>query len=343
MHPQIALPIIAAIAFAMSLAITRFLISHSSGMGLVQIPNHRSSHAKPTPSGGGVSIVMAGTLATVLMGPSLPTALPVTLVIVSVAGGVMGLLDDRLDIPARYRLVVQFLLVGILLVAARPNTFDLSGLDWLAIALGLTAVLAGVWWVNLFNFMDGIDGIAATEAIFILGGAILFLGVDRQGAFTQLSIAAVTVASIVGFLIFNWPPARIFMGDAGSNYLAYLLLGLAVTTVAAGLLPLSLWMILPALFVADASVTLFRRALRGERLFSAHKVHAYQKLSRRLNGHLPATLLYAAINVFWLFPAAVLSVHYSTFEWLIAGLSTLPLVVFCWLAGAGQPDAPENK
>lgn len=343
MHPQIALLIIAAVAFVMSLAITRFLISYSSGMGLVQIPNHRSSHAKPTPSGGGVSIVIAGTLATVLMGPSLPTPLPLTFVIVSVAGGIMGLLDDRLDIPARYRLVVQFLLVGVLLVAARPDTLDFSALDWLVIALGLVAVLSGVWWVNLFNFMDGIDGIAATEAIFILGAAILFLGVDRHGAFTQLSIAAVTLASIVGFLIFNWPPARIFMGDAGSNYLAFLILGLAVTTIAAGLLPLSLWMILTALFVADSSMTLFRRALRGERLFSAHKVHAYQKLSRRLNGHLPATLLYAAINVFWLFPAAVLSVHYSTLEWLIAGLSTLPLIVFCWVAGAGRPDAPENK
>lgn len=312
-------------------------------MGLVQVPNHRSSHAKPTPSGGGVSIAITGTLGTVLMGPSLPIALPVTLILVSVAGGIMGLLDDRLDIPARYRLVAQFLLVGVLLVAAMPNTLDFSGLGWLVVVLGLVAVLAGVWWVNLFNFMDGIDGIAATEAIFILGGAIVFLSIDREGAFTQLSISAVTVASIAGFLIYNWPPARIFMGDAGSNYLAFLILGLAVTTASTGLLSLSLWMILPALFVTDSSVTLFRRAVRGERLFSAHKVHAYQKLSRRLNGHLPVTLLYAAINVFWLFPAAVLSAHYRTLEWLIAGFSILPLVVFCWLAGAGEPDAPENK
>jgi len=321
-----------AMALAIAFFTARHISLHGERLGLLQVPNPRSSHKKPTPSGGGVGVALACTLS---LAPWLWITAPALtwVVVISALGGVVGLLDDRLDVPAQYRIVIHFLLVGILSYGALglPASPALMTLATWALALFL-----GAWWINLFNFMDGTDGIAASEAIFILSAAAFLLGFgDLDGLLLPLSVG---IVASMGFLLLNWPPARIFMGDAGSNYLAFFILGLAFITLAAGSLSLAVWVILTATFVTDATITLLRRMLRGERWLAAHREHTYQRLSRRWNGHSQVTLLYAAINLLWLFPLALVAHHHPDRGWSTALMAYLPIVAANIFVQASWPD-----
>ena len=145
-------------------------------------------------------------------------------------------------------------------------------------------------------------------------------------------------AASMGFLVLNWPPAKVFMGDAGSNYLAVILLALALFEIAAGRLSYTTVLVLVASFVTDATITLLRRALAGERWFAAHRLHAYQKLSRRWHEHRPVTLLYLAINLIWLYPLAYLTTVFPQYGWLAVGTAYVPLAFLCIRVGAGVPE-----
>lgn len=187
----------------------------------------------------------------------------------------------------------------------RLATFDSI---WLFLDLGLLgSVLAAfylVWLLNLYNFMDGIDGIASVEAISVcLGGALLFLFV---GEFKVAQVTLVLAAAVMGFLFWNFPSARIFMGDAGSGFLG-IVLGIQ-SLQAAWIAPQLLWswIILLGVFIVDATFTLLRRLIRGEKVYEAHRSHAYQFASRHYGRHLPVTLAVFAINFVWLLPFAVL-------------------------------------
>ncbi|MCY1510213.1 Undecaprenyl-phosphate alpha-N-acetylglucosaminyl 1-phosphate transferase [compost metagenome] len=224
------------------------------------------------------------------------------------AGGwvaVVGFLDDHGHIAARWRLLAHFIGAGWALgwLGGLPPLvifgFDLD-LGWLGYAL---AAFYLVWLLNLYNFMDGIDGIASVEAICVcLGGALLYLLLGEGGA--ALAPLALALA-VAGFLFWNFPPARIFMGDAGSGFLGIALgvLSLQAAWVAPQLL--WSWLILLGVFIVDATWTLFRRLLRGDKVYEAHRSHAYQYASREFGKHLPVTLAVAGLNLFWLLPIAL--------------------------------------
>ena len=145
-------------------------------------------------------------------------------------------------------------------------------------------------------------------------------------------------ASGAAFLLLNWPPARIFMGDAGSTYLGFMQAFFALDTVASGWLTPWQWLILGAVFLTDATVTLLRRLLNGERIFEAHRRHAYQVLSRRWGGHRPVTLACIAVNIVWLWPLAYLAGLAPEFGWLVASAAYVPLIVAALAVGAGAPE-----
>ncbi len=191
-----------------------------------------------------------------------------------------------------------------------------------------------VWVLNLFNFMDGIDGIASVEAITVcVGGALLYalIGVPALAA-TPLLLAA----SVAGFLVWNFPPAKIFMGDAGSGFLGIALGGLTLQAAWAAPQLLWAWLILLGVFVLDATFTLLRRLLRGDKVFEAHRSHAYQYASREYGAHLPVTLAVLAINVLWLLPWACL-VALGYIDGLLALLiAYLPLAFLAVRFRAGQ-------
>jgi Fuc2NAc and GlcNAc transferase len=223
---------------------------------------------------------------------------------------VLGFLDDHGHIAARWRLLGHF-------AAAIWALFWLGGLPPVEV-FGFTLTLAWlghvlaalylVWLLNLYNFMDGIDGIASVEAICVcLGGALLYalLGFAGSAQPTVWVMPMLLAAAVAGFLFWNFPPARIFMGDAGSGFLGITLGVLSLQ--AAWLAPQLLWswLILLGVFIVDATFTLLRRLLRGDKVYVAHRSHAYQYASRRVGRHLPVTLIVGGINLFWLLPIAL--------------------------------------
>ncbi|ARS48518.1 glycosyltransferase family 4 protein [Pseudomonas sp. GD04158] len=297
------LPAVAGVSLVMTGALRRYALSRS----LMDIPNSRSSHSVPTPRGGGVAIVLAFLAASPVLALAdlLHWAVMWALLGAGAGVAVIGFLDDHGHIAARWRLLGHF-------VAAIWALFWLGGLPPLSLFgmsfdlgwLGHTlAALYLVWLLNLYNFMDGIDGIASLEAICVcIGGALLFV---LSGHADEAALPLLMAAAVAGFLFWNFPPARIFMGDAGSGFLGVSLgiLSLQAAWVAPQLL--WSWLILLGVFVVDATFTLLRRLLRGDKVYEAHRSHAYQYASRRFGRHLPVTLAVGAINLLWLLPIAL--------------------------------------
>ncbi len=208
----------------------------------------------------------------------------------------VGWLDDHRPISAFRRLAVHF-------VAGAWMLFWLGGmpdlelgqvglhLGWIGTLLGLFGL---VWHVNLYNFMDGIDGLAGGEAVTVgaVGGVLLWF----SGA-TGLALTALLVAGGgAGFLIWNWQPAKIFMGDVGSGFMGFIFAGIAIASENAGAVPVLIWVLWLGVFVFDSTVTLFRRMLRGERWSAAHRRHAYQRAVQSGLTHAQVTGRILAIN-----------------------------------------------
>ena len=192
--------------------------------------------------------------------------------------------------------------------------------------------------LNLYNFMDGIDGLASVEAICVCLSACLLYWL---GGFNNLIITPLLLAaSVAGFLFWNFPPARIFMGDAGSGFLGIILglLSLQATWVSPKLL--WVWLILLGVFIVDATVTLLRRLLRGDKVYEAHRSHAYQFASRQYGRHLPVTLAVAAINLLWLLPVAACVVLLRLDGALGLVLAYAPLVLLAVKFHAGELETP---
>lgn len=292
----------------LALALTWVLRRYALARSIIDIPNARSSHSVPTPRGGGVAIVVAFLAALIWLHGTGAIGADATLGLFGAGAltAVLGFLDDHGHIAARWRLLGHF-------AASAWALFWLGGLPPLTVfgielQLGwlghILALLYLVWLLNLYNFMDGIDGIASVEAITTcLGACLLYVFVGAPGLVAPPLVLA---AAVAGFLVWNFPPARIFMGDAGSGFLGVVLgvLSLQAAWVSSSLF--HAWLILLGVFVVDATVTLIRRLLRGDKVYEAHRSHAYQYASRHYGRHLPVTLAVLAINVLWLLPIAAL-------------------------------------
>ncbi|NQD92680.1 glycosyltransferase family 4 protein [Pseudomonas sp. CrR25] len=297
------LPAVAGVSLFMTGALRRYALARS----LMDIPNARSSHSVPTPRGGGVAIVLAflAALPVLALANLLPWAVMWALLGAGAGVAVIGFLDDHGHIPARWRLLGHFAgaIWALFWLGGLPplNVFGMNlDLGWLGHAL---AAVYLVWLLNLYNFMDGIDGIASVEAICVcLGGGLLYW---LLGHSTLAAAPLLLALAVAGFLFWNFPPARIFMGDAGSGFLG-ITLGL-LSLQAAWQAPELLWswLILLGVFVLDATWTLLRRLLRGDKVYEAHRSHAYQYASRQFGKHLPVTLAVLGINLLWLLPIAL--------------------------------------
>lgn len=288
------------IAFIASVALTGLLRRYALAASLLDIPNARSSHSLPTPRGGGVAIVVVFLLGILVLFKFglLTTAALWALLGAGAWIAVVGFIDDHQHIPARWRLLAHFIGAawGLFWLGGLPPLFGFD-LAWLGYVLGTFYL---VWLLNLYNFMDGIDGLASIEALSVCLGGVLLSGVSGQTYGLILLIMAVA-----GFLIWNFPPAKIFMGDAGSGFLG-ITLGL-FSLQAANQVPQFFWswLILLGVFIVDATWTLARRFLRGEKVYEAHRSHAYQFAARHYSAHKPVSLAVAAINIVWLLPIAL--------------------------------------
>ena len=281
-------------------------------------PNERSSHTQPTPTLGGLSFVVPLLVWLVVA----PTDWGSTLLIPLAVLAVTGLLDDLFELPNALRLLVQVGCVAGWLVLAFP---DLP-LWWY-----LPFVGAVVWFVNLCNFMDGIDGIMATQALTFVVSALLLM--DMPG--TSLAQSCWLIAGgMLGFLSYNWPPARLFMGDVGSLVLGLMLAALALEMARQEVLPLVASVVLLSVFWFDASYTLIMRVVTRQNFLRAHKSHLYQRMAQ-WRGHLWTTAAFATYAMIYLLPLAWLSVESPAMGWWAVVLAVLPLAVLGWRFRAG--------
>lgn len=315
-----------------SFVLTELIRRYTLKKNLIDIPNDRSSHTVPTPRGGGLSIVIIFLISISFIAP-----LTENVFFALIGAGVLiagiGFWDDNDHIPAKWRLLVHF-------AASFWVLYWLGGITELhvfnySINPGFIGVLLVafllVWLLNLFNFMDGIDGIAATEAIFVSCAGAYFSWVYGLENLVQISL--ILAASVTGFLFLNWPPAKIFMGDVGSSFLGLMLGVIAYLNILEGV-SVWIWLILLGVFLVDSGVTLVRRVLHGERWYEAHCSHAYQHVAKKI-GHKKTTLAVILINLFWLFPLAILIYYKPDIGFLITIIALIPLIIMAIRLNAG--------
>jgi glycosyltransferase WbpL len=283
--PQVEIVSILIGAAALALALTPVAGRFASWSGLMDRPSHRSSHTRVTPRGGGLAVLAASASALSLVGGSVHLGPGEEALLGGVAAlALTGLADDRFGLPAAFRLAVQTAvaavfvsIVGGLPALPLPPPLDLP--------LGPLGAPAAVLWLvavtNVFNFLDGIDGIAAAQAM-VTGLGAAWAAWDPLAA----RVGAAVAGGSLGFLPYNWSPARIFLGDLGSLTLGYTLAALPFLAAPRSRSDIvfctcmSLW-----LFLADATWTLARRVARGERWFEAHREHLYQRMAAAVGSH----------------------------------------------------------
>lgn len=291
----------AAIAAAgLSVLATGEVLGYLRRRQILDRPNERSSHKHPTPRGGGLGVVPA-----VLVTWAVLALVPLPLgpgqfsrwAWVSIAGAMLLMIaswiDDRHTLPSAPRFLGQFVVVGGALALLPAGALVFQG--WLPpLADRAVAAIAWVWFVNVFNFMDGIDGITGIEAGSLGGGVALV--VAATGTATGLAPFALALgAAAVGFLVWNWHPAKLFLGDVGSVPLGFLLGGLLLQLALAGQLAAAL--ILPAYYVADATLTIGLRIVRGEPFLRPHRQHFYQRAVQAGKRHDQVALVVLAGNL----------------------------------------------
>lgn len=324
--------------FVLALTLTGLMIRIAYKRQLLDIPEQRSAHSQPTPTAGGLAIVIAYSSG-ILLGCRLGV-ISLDMVVLLIPGIILaglGLLDDRHRLDFRWRIGIHLLMATItsLLMGVLPP-----------IPFGSWVLPAGIWslpimvmilaWAtNLYNFMDGIDGLAAGQSCFLCLSAagLIWSGGDHKNSYAFLLLFAASM----GFLIWNWSPAKIFMGDTGSGFLGFLLAAMALISIhEAEMNPWS-WVLLPAVFIVDASVTVLRRLFSGKVWYQAHSSHAYQHAVRRF-GHRRVTLTVMAINLLWLLPLSLFAENTPEYGVYYAVVGIMPLVLLSLRMRAGEEN-----
>ncbi len=308
----VAWSVVALCVLAASVGVTAWSLAYARRRNLLDQPGQRRSHTMPTPRGGGIGIVVGVLVANLLVlvtGDGVDVSALLALSVATLLVAVVGWIDDHRGLAARMRLAAH-LVAAVALLAATPLV-DLvlsAGVLWMLVAFVL--VLAIAWSVNLHNFMDGIDGLLATQALFVF--IVLAVLCAMGGRAVEAERIGLFAVATLGFLPFNFPRARIFMGDVGSGVLG-LLVAVAVgwqmlahpVAAASGLVACSV-------FVVDATATLLWRMMNGRRWYSAHREHLYQWLVRGGRSHVRVTGMYMAWNLVVVVPVLA---------WMNRGLS----------------------
>lgn len=320
--PSFAAPLTAAVPvyFAAARA-TGAVLLHLRRRSVLDRPNERSSHVVPTPRGGGIAI-MAVLLPFWAAIACFGAAPPGILAVAAAAAGLaaVSFFDDLKGLPAGLRFLVQLAAVaaGLAVLPGAGSVFQGLLPPWMDL---MATGLLWVWFVNLFNFMDGIDGIAGTEAAF-LGGGVALLGL-LGGTGSDVWLGAGIAAAALGFLRWNWHPAKLFMGDVGSIPLGYLLGFLLLALAARGEWAAAL--LLPLYYLADATWTLLRRLCRGEKVWQAHREHFYQRAVQAGRSHDAVVRRIAAANAALLLMAV--AARWNAWLALLPGVAAVLLLL----------------
>lgn len=308
------------VALVVAVALCAAYLWLATAAGWLAHPEARSSHRVPTVSGAGSAVIAALLLTLLLFGPPLPDA-GIRLLLAGALLSLLGLVDDLFPLGVRLRLAIYGLVAALTAIwLCDPGT---APLGW------ISAGLAALWilgFSNLFNFMDGIDGLAGLQALSF--AVVLGLIASLHGATAWYIALCLAVAGVfAGFLLFNRPPARLFMGDAGSIPGGYLLASLLVAGWCLEGIPVYSGLILLALFLADSISTLVFRGLRRESLLQAHREHLYQRLATRWQSHARVDVLFLAVQWLWLTPLAMIAAFRPAFAVPLCALACLPPLI----------------
>ena len=239
----------------------------------------------------------------------------------------VGWRDDRVSVSALVRLVVQFI-VSMWLIGFGWWAFSFTGM----LIYGVV-VLAMIWLMNVYNFMDGSNGMAGFQGVFAGTVMAVLFQVGDQPAMALLSL--VMAAACAGFIPLNFPNAKVFMGDVSSVPLGFMFASLAIYGIQTGSLNLPVFTLIMAVFLVDATLTLFARAIRGEQWYTAHAHHVYQRLIALGWSHRRVLVVYQAINVFLVLPVIVLATIYPQYAIAMTGL-TIFVLVTAWYITNGR-------
>jgi Fuc2NAc and GlcNAc transferase len=302
-------------------------------LGIVAKPNFRTLHESPTPRGGGVVFSILFILAIFLIWQYLK--LSDNLFLILGVGGfiatLFGFIDDIKNIRARIKLIIQLLLSGWVVYWLYSDSLLLLNLMLIFIAIP-ACLFFMVWMMNAYNFMDGVDGMAASGAIFASLALALVLFLTNSSV--ELMLVFILIATTVGgFIVFNWPPATIFMGDAGSVFLGYIFGSLLLFTVLNNNISIWVWLTVFGYFFADTIVTQIVRVISIKKWYLAHRSHAYQNLARITDSHLKVTGGVTLYNVIWILPLTIWSTLQPEMEVILAMLAITPALVVAYKYG----------
>ena len=291
-------------------------------------PNFRTLHHGDKPTGGGITFSTIFVCAAFFFW--LTKHISDEIFFILGVGGFfatfLGFLDDLYNITAIKKLSCHILLAMWSIYWLNVGLF--TGIEWLPsfISVGLAVVFL-VWVINAYNFIDGIDGLAASAAFFVFGGLILVMVLsNKTSELTVLYFSLLACAT--GFILFNWPPAKIFMGDSGSIFLGYVVGSLILMTIERGEVSIWTWFVIFGYFFADTTVTQTMRLIIVKKWYKAHRSHAYQNLARMSKSHLKVTSGIAIYHLVWLLPLTIWTIKQPNFSIFAAALAVFPAMLF---------------
>lgn len=323
--------VIAAIIFIANYLFTGWFIGYARENHITDIPTERSSHTRPTPRGGGVGFVFFGVLGVIsylILNGHIQSAAFIVLVASLVVISILGWLDDKYNLSRGIRFVFQSAAAVLVLVfVANMETISIPGI--VDISVGAAGFVLGAFFIvaatNIYNFMDGVDGIASVQAFGVFAGWMVLSLLWAEPVLFGINF--ILLMTLLAFVLYNWAPAKIFMGDAGSLYLGFICASmpfLAVYQIDFLSIQDTIWYgaILLWPFLFDGTYTIFRRFLKGENIFEAHRSHLYQRLNIAGMSHSKIALLYLFFALFMiLFLLLYLAVNDLTKFFLICLLT----------------------
>ena len=322
----------------------------------MDLPNNRSSHLSPVPRGGGIAILITffSIIALTELSDALDPGFMQALIFGGIAVALIGFIDDIYSLNPVVRFLAT-LLITVLCVAqiGMPSVSFMGFTMQPSLILFVFEVVAILWILNLFNFMDGIDAIASLEAIsvILIAVALLLLVPSYEVSRNQAEVLLVIAFATAGFLVWNWPPAKVFMGDVSSSFLGFALALFAVQTSIEQTMNVWVWLILLGVFFMDATITIILRVFNKQKFYKAHRQHVYQRLAlhfqkakdtepeqMRAYAHKTVSLIVVAINFLWLAPWAYMAKQYPEQAILYVLISLVPLSVLLALAHRRFPS-----
>ena len=301
--------------------------------GIISNQNYRTLHELPIPRGGGIVFSLLSILAIFLIwwNWQLTEGLLLALVVGGFIATLFGFIDDIKNISARIKLIIQLLLACWAVYCLYFGELLSFGLMPLYMIIPIL-LFSMVWMMNAYNFMDGIDGMAASGAIFVslTLALVLFL---TEGPIEIIAIFILMASTVIGFILFNWPPATIFMGDAGSVFLGYIFGSLLLFTVLSNNISIWTWLTIFGYFFTDTAVTQIMRVFLVKKWYLAHRSHAYQNIARVTGSHLKVTVGVILYNLIWVLPLSVWSALQPEMGMVTAIFSISPALVVAYKYG----------